>query len=196
MQKLFSKPRRRAEILSWHLRRQGKWQDAKTFSNDVERVRKPPPKEDPMLRAVKVLEAARTLPGSSWRPFRPLKIDEIYIGTLRCSRGARNMKRCSATRRLASKQLIERKLLKEIDKWQFEKQKSRCGTPAIVEIKMLSTMRCARPNRGRAPGLGGLRARKVCAKRFGEAAGRRRKTSSAEAGQAGGRKCGQVPLES
>ena len=25
VQKLFSKPRRRAEILSWHLRRQGKW---------------------------------------------------------------------------------------------------------------------------------------------------------------------------
>ena len=49
VQKLFSKPRRRAEILSWHLRRQGKWKEAKTFSSTLNAVRKPPP-DDPMLK--------------------------------------------------------------------------------------------------------------------------------------------------
>ena len=49
VQKLFSKPRRRAEILSWHLRRQGKWRDAKKFDATLNAVRKPP-KEDPMLK--------------------------------------------------------------------------------------------------------------------------------------------------
>ena len=38
VQKLFSKPRRRAEILSWHLRRQGKWKEAKTFSSTLNAV--------------------------------------------------------------------------------------------------------------------------------------------------------------
>lgn len=46
---LFPKPRRRAEVLSWHLRRQGKWKQAQKFAATLNSVRRAVP-ADPQIK--------------------------------------------------------------------------------------------------------------------------------------------------